>query len=220
MIISNLAGAIEHWLGFQNKIGRSFMMNEEALKYPLADYLVNEGNFNLSAINLEKAHPNFSNRLVDLTIIDNQNGTLKNLFELKLAKTETRHQSEKQRIFNDLIRLHLASLITTDKCYFIITGKTIHFQQDFKNYPNSGVNFYGKWFSYIKGQSVTFDVAKETDFTYLDIYNKFIINYEGNYQGVISNNLQLPNQITTTCEFITAFNPTLVPYMIGIWSVT
>jgi hypothetical protein len=61
---------------------------------------------------------------------------------------------------NDLIRLHL-SLITTDKCYFIITGKTIHFQQDFKNYPNSGVNFMASGFLYIKGQSVTFDVAKK-----------------------------------------------------------
>jgi hypothetical protein len=43
MLISNLA-TIEHWLWFQNKIDRSFMMNEEILKYPLADYLVNEGN--------------------------------------------------------------------------------------------------------------------------------------------------------------------------------
>lgn len=70
MVISNLSGAIEHWLGFQDKIGRSFMMNEDALKYPLADYLVNEGNIDLPLINLEKAHPNFSNRQVDLTIIN------------------------------------------------------------------------------------------------------------------------------------------------------
>jgi hypothetical protein len=37
MTIANMGGAIEHWLGFQDKIGRSFMMNEDALKYPLAD---------------------------------------------------------------------------------------------------------------------------------------------------------------------------------------
>lgn len=30
MNISNMGGAIEHWLGFQDKIGRSFMMNEDA----------------------------------------------------------------------------------------------------------------------------------------------------------------------------------------------
>ena len=29
MKISNMGGALEHWLGFQDKIGRSFMMNED-----------------------------------------------------------------------------------------------------------------------------------------------------------------------------------------------
>jgi hypothetical protein len=220
MVISNLSGAIEHWLGFQDRIGRSFMMNEDALKYPLADYLVNEGNIDLQLINLEKAHPNFSNRQVDLTIVNTPNGTVKNLFELKLAKVETRYPAEQQRIFNDLIRLYLGSLVATDKCFFIITGKTTHFQTDFKNTPNTGIRFYDKWLSFTKGQTKTFDVATETDLTYLDIYNEFKKKYSKTYQGQLNNTLQLPNQITTTCEFMTAFNPTLVPYMIGVWSVT
>jgi len=220
MVISNLGGAIEYWLGFQHKIGRSFMMNEDALKYPLADYLVNEGNVDLQLIDLEIAHPNFSNRQVDLTVFNIQNRTVKSLFELKLAKEETWYQAEKQRIFNDLIRLYLGSLVSTEKCFFIITGKTSHFQTDFKNTPNIGIRFYDKWFDFTKGQSKTFDVATETDLIYLDIYREFRTKYSNTYQGQPNNILQLPNQITTTCEFITAFNPTLVPYMIGVWSVT
>ncbi|SMG49314.1 hypothetical protein SAMN05661096_03600 [Marivirga sericea] len=219
MVVANLGGAIEYWLGFQDKIGRSFMMNENALKYPLADYLVNEGNVDLQLIDLERAHPNFSNRQVDLTVLNPQNAPINNLFELKLAKVETRYQSEKQRIFNDLMRLYLGSLVSTDKCYFIITGKTTHFQTDFKNSPNTGIRFYDKWFSFIKGQTRTFNVATETNSTYWDIYNEFQQKYSKKYKGQTSNTLQLPNQITTTCEFMTAFSPSLVPYMIGVWSV-
>lgn len=220
MTISNMGGAIEHWLGFQDKIGRSFMMNEDALKYPLADYLVNDGNIDIKFVDLEKAHPNFSNRLVDVSVIDSTSKNLKNIFELKLAKSATRNQSEKQRIFNDLMRLYLANLITGDKCYFIITGKSTNFQRDFRDYPSTANSFYKKWFSFVTGQSLTFNVASETNVTYLSIYQMFINKYYSKYQGTGTNVLQLPSQITTKCEFITAFKATLVPYMTGIWSVS
>ena len=51
---SEMGGAIEHWLGFQDKIGRAFMMNEDALKYPLSDYLVNGGGLHLSLIHISE----------------------------------------------------------------------------------------------------------------------------------------------------------------------
>ncbi len=217
MTITNMGSAIAHWLGFQEKIGRSFMMNEDALKYPLSDYLVNEGNIEIKSIELERPHPNFSNRFVDLTIIDKTTKQLNNFFELKLATSYTRQQKEKQRIFNDLIRLHLASLVSTDKCFFIITGKSANFQRDFKDFPTNVNGFYRKWFSFTKGQSLTFDVAIETDTTYLDIYNEFITKYQAAYQGTGGSVLQLPNSITTKSEFITAYRKQFVPYMTGIW---
>lgn len=220
MTITNMGSAIAHWLGFQEKIGRSFMMNEDALKYPLSDYLVNEGNIEIKSVELERPHPNFSNRFVDLTIIDNTTKQLNNFFELKLATSYTRQQKEKQRIFNDLIRLHLASLVSTDKCFFIITGKSANFQRDFKDFPTNVNGFYRKWFSFTKGQSLTFDVATETDTTYLNIYNGFVNKYQAAYQGTGGAVLQLPNSITTKCEFITAYRKQFVPYMAGIWSVT
>lgn len=220
MIISNMGGAVEHWLGFQDKIGRSFMMNEDALKYPLADYLVNEGGFDLNAISLEIPHPNFSNRLMDLAVSDlNNQSQLKHSVELKLAKSTTRNQSERQRVFDDLMRLHLANLVSNDKCYFIISGKTVHFQRDFRNYQLNGVNFYSNWFSFSKGQSKSFNVLTETNSDYLNLYNSFVSKYSAKYQSVSNNSLSLPNKITTTCEFVTAFKSQFVPYMAGIWSV-
>ena len=220
MTESNMGGAIEHWLGFQDKIGRSFMMNEDALKYPLSDYLVNEGNIDIKSVDLEHPHPNFSSRLVDLAILDSTKKKLDNVFELKLASPTTRNKSERQRIFNDIIRLHLANSVTANKCYFIITGKSTNFQLYFKNFQVDKSDFYKHWFAFIKGQSVTFDVAAETNTNYEPIYKKFKTDYEGNFQGTGTTVLHLPKQITTTCEFITGFKATLVPYMAGIWSVT
>lgn len=219
MTIVNLGSAIAHWLGFQEKIGRSFMMNEDALKYPLSDYLVNEGNVEIKSIILERPHPNFSNRLVDLTIFDLASNQSENLFELKLATSYTRNQKEKQRIFNDIIRMHLASSLTKDKCYFIISGKSADFQRNFKDLPSSANGFYRKWFSFIRGQSLTFDVATETQMDYLTIYQTFVAKYKNNYIGT-NTTLQLPNTITTKCEFITAYKNQYVPYMTGIWSIT
>ncbi len=218
MNISNMCGAIEHWLGFQDKIGRSFMINEDTLKYPLADYLVNDGNIDVKNIKLEYAHPNFSSRNVDLAIINNINHQINNIFELKLAKLATRTQTEKQRIFNDLMRLYLAKKVTTDKCYFIIVGKTANFQRDFYKFETNGDIFYKKWFVFGKEGSITFDVATETHLDYQTIYQEFINEYSDNTPTTIP--LQLPNQITTTCEFITAYDERLIPYMAGIWSVS
>ena len=221
MIEANMGGAIEHWLGFQDKIGRSFMMNEDALKYPISDYLVNEGSVDLKLIELEHPHPNFSNRLVDLAIL-NSSKQLDNLFELKLAKTTTRYKPERQRIFNDIIRLHLAKAVTNNKCYFIITGKSINFQRDFRNYKvdKNVSGFYKKWLSFEKGNSQTFIVASESDINYQQIYQGFLDKYSDSYLGTGTTPLQLPLEITTKCEFITAFKNSVVPYLAGIWSVS
>lgn len=218
-----MGGAIQHWLGFQDKIGRAFMMNEDALKYPLADYLVNSGDVSINTIELEYPHPNFPNRLIDLTITTNNSvGRVKgeqmvNAFELKLAKTITRTENERKRIFNDLIRLHMANQYTTEKCYFIITGKSKAFQTDFHKFNLNGNEFYRKWFSFVKGEQVPFAVSTETDPTYKNIYVSFVSKYKKGFQGTTT--LKLPTQIITTCEFVTPFTVRFVPYICGIWSV-
>lgn len=218
-----MGGALEHWLGFQDKIGRAFMMNEDALKYPLSDYLVNGGGLHINTIELEYPHPDFPNRLIDTVVTDNNNVGRKdnekivNAYELKLAKTNTRYDSEKKRIFNDLIRLFMANKYSSGKCYFIITGKSIHFERDFRNHKVNQTDFYRKWFKFVIGDENTFIVQSETDSTYKDIYDLFVDKYKNRFQG--AGTLSLPQEITTTCEFITAFKSQLVPYMAGIWSV-
>jgi hypothetical protein len=221
--IKNMGGAIEHWLGFQDKIGRSFMMNEDALKYPLSDYLVNEGGLDIETVELEYPHPILLNRRIDLAVkVAPTSEQIKHAFEFKLAKPATREQTEKQRIFNDLMRLYLARQESKEKCYFIITGKSSNFEQDFRNLKdNDGESlFYKKWFAFVTEESKTFDVATEVSTNYQSIYQTFIRQYSGIYQETGANVLQLPDKITTTCEFVTVFAPSIVPYMAGIWSVS
>ena len=111
--------------------------------------------------------------------------------------------------------------VATHKCYFIITGKSIHFTRDFRDFKENGAKFYEKWLSFTLGQQVTFNVNSESDATYKSIYDAFVTDYGGTFQKTVQvgNSLQLPAQITTTCEFVTAFKAQFVPYMTGIWSV-
>lgn len=224
MTIDKMGAALAHWLGFQEKIGRSFMMNEDALKYPLADYLVNDGGQHINSVELEYPHPNFPNRHIDLIISDNpkpgriDSEKLENAFEFKLAKVETRQLKEKKRIFNDIMRMYLAQLITNKSCYFIIAGGSTHFERDFRNFPQkSAAKFYKEWFSFEEGKTQTFDVALKNDSVYKPIYDSFITDYKNTYQG--SGTLTLPDKIETKCEFVSVFKKGFVPYMSGIWSI-
>lgn len=216
---SRMGGAMQHWLGFQDKIGRAFMMNEDALKYPLSDYLVNDGGIDIKTIELGYSHPDFSRRFIDLVVKDvfPPYGII-NAFELKLAKTNTRQESEKRRIFNDLMRLHLVAQQTSGKCYFIVAGESIHFQRDFRKYHVNGKEFYKKWFSFEIDKQLTFKVASEIDPLYKEIYHSFLNEYALQFKS--SSSLSLPTQITTKCEFVTGFRQSLVPYMTGIWSIS
>jgi hypothetical protein len=216
---AQMGGAIEHWLGFQDKIGRSFMMNEDAIKYPLSDYLVNDGGIEINSILLERAHPDFSNRLIDVVTLDQVagNNQIESAFEVKLAKANTRHLKERKRIFNDLIRLHLAKQYSSGKCYFIIAGKSAYFERDFRHFEVNGKEFYANWFSFARGKQCRIKVRGARKKHFSEIYKAFIKDYKGSYSGI--GGLKLPKEIKTTCEFITAFKSQYVGYMAGIWSI-
>lgn len=219
-----MGNALKHWLGFQDKIGRAFMMNEDALKYPLSDYLVNSGGLHINSIELEYPLPDFKSRHIDLVITNNDNigrkekEKIRSAFELKLAKSNTRTKKEKNRIFSDLVRMHLTNKHSTEDCYFIMVGKGTNFKRDFQEYSSSGNKlFYKKWFEFTEGKKITFSVQDETEFIYKEIYDSFINDYTKCFKkGDI---LNLPKEITTTCKFVTAFQHSNTPYMVGIWSV-
>ena len=136
----SLNEAICYWLGYQFRIGRKNLMHEASLRYPLADALTGFG-IPIDRIALEKQHPFFVQRYIDILIandsidkvdeIDFVKST-NSIFELKICKEATgkENQVEHQRIINDILRLAYFNLWTGKDAYFIICGS----YQDFKNY--------------------------------------------------------------------------------------
>jgi hypothetical protein len=132
--------AICYWLGYQFKIGRDKLIHEASLRYPIAD-TITATDVAIAKIQLEKGHPCFSDRLVDVFLYDkpiteiteeNLVSSIAEIYELKLAKKETgtKGGQEHQRVIDDILRLAYFNQTTGKDSYFLICGK----YQNFKNY--------------------------------------------------------------------------------------
>lgn len=105
------------------------ILSESFFKYPIIEYL--ERNL-CSRIDLEKKHPNFKYRRIDIFW---EKDSIKNYMELKCVKTRT--PDELQRYFNDLLRLYYifkSSKGEKINCYFLASGKSDDWNFCFKNY--------------------------------------------------------------------------------------
>lgn len=132
--------AVCYWLGYQFKIGRDQLIHEASLRYPIADTITAKG-IAINRIILEKLHPIFKKKYIDLVIYDDtvyEPGTekddtkLKEVYEFKFAKSGTskEHKEEHQRVFDDIVRLGYYNLWSDKECYFLMCGK----YEDFKTF--------------------------------------------------------------------------------------
>lgn len=140
--------AICYWLGYQHKIGREKLIHEASLRYPIADVLTGQGT-EINKIQLEKCHPYFVDRPVDLFVynkptndVEDENlvDSIAEMYELKLAKntTNTEFGNENQRIIDDILRLAFLNKGSGNSCYFVICGTYENFKTYFigdKNKP-------------------------------------------------------------------------------------
>jgi hypothetical protein len=132
--------AVCYWLGYQFKIGRDQLIHEASLRYPIADTITAKG-IAINRIILEKLHPIFEKKYIDLVIFDDtfkepateiDDTKLEEVYEFKLAKSATskKHKEEHQRVFDDIVRLAYYNLWGDKDCYFLMCGK----YEDFKTY--------------------------------------------------------------------------------------
>lgn len=130
--------AVCYWLGYQFKIGRDQLIHEASLRYPIADTITAKG-VAINKIILEKLHPIFIKKYIDLVIFDNtvkepttevDDSNLKEVYEFKLAKNATskENKEEHQRVFDDIVRLAYYNMWGDKECYFLMCGK----YEDFK----------------------------------------------------------------------------------------
>lgn len=128
----HLASSIIWWLNYLNAVGRNYVINESSIKYPVAEYLENSVS-ERDNIKLEYNHPLLKKRSIDLYY---KNEGQKVAFEFKFIKNgSTTKKKEKQRVFDDLLRLHYFLENGGTKAYFLICGVKSEFKNSFMEIP-------------------------------------------------------------------------------------
>lgn len=234
--INQLATAVMWWLSYTSAFGRNYVLSEGSIKFPASEYLERSM---IDEIELEYGHPKLSRKRFDLFFKTNTNE--KSAFEFKYIKNgSTRTQDEKQRVFNDLMRLFL--IINTDhRAYFLICGNQSDFVKDFQrinpdtshfitpkkqdSLPKTIVaeGFYTKWFSFnANAPDIEIDLCDSTK-EYKDIYDLFFEEYAAPYHKKTETELQKPHKLRTSLVFLSGNVEQSIslfqPAKIGIWEI-
>lgn len=242
--INQMATTIMWWLSYTSAVGRNYVLSEGAIKFPLSEYLETS---NIEELILEYGHPKLSRKKLDLFYQQKQKDlTVENFaFEFKYVKNGwTRTPDEKQRIFNDLMRLHYFNN-DNQKGYFLICGSQNDFVSDFQrikkipkkvdgklildtttkgNEPDKIIadGFYTRWFSF-DNKDRDRVINLKTDDEYTEIYDLFFTEYAEPYNTKVKTEIPRPDKIKTRLEFLSGDieQPTKLfqPYKIGIWQV-
>ncbi|WP_333577331.1 hypothetical protein [Sphingobacterium sp.] len=241
--IQQLSNAIQWWMNYHSSVNRSHVLAESSIKYPAVEYLQTS---NSNEIKLEHPHPKLSSRRFDLHFKDISGNEI--AMEFKFIKNgSTRNKAEKQRVFNDLMRLQLF-IGEKKKGYFLICGSKNDFNTDFYNLqekteskntiisrkkfeeqinPTSdnilSTGFYSKWFSFnIRCPNKNIPIGDEEDF-YREFYESFLQEYGLTYMNSTGISLELPKTLTTKLihlhkESIEKLNFNS-PNVVAIWEV-
>lgn len=141
--IVRVAESTYHWLCYVHNSTDTNVLAESSIRYPFVECLERLGYDN---IHLEALHPEFSNRRMDVfcgnVTAETNTGIIndKLIFyaEFKFVKSYTRDKSERQRIFNDIMRLYAIKVRSHHShCYFIICGDTVTFNDCFMKIRNA-----------------------------------------------------------------------------------
>lgn len=232
---------IEYWFRFYQVIGKTDLLNEDSIKFPVVEYLIADGDDSLKNIKLEDNHPVFLSREVDL-ISKETSGKINYCIEFKLANKTTMSVQERQRIFDDIARLFFANSKKDVPTYLIIAGKTIHFLSEFRSVIGKTTGkrgrkkrksetqkldlqqpcgFYSdKWFSFdMENPIIIIDIENETDEVYKNHYQNFKTNYLCGENAL----LEMPNKIKTILKYTTEIKEEdttgNIPAMVSIWKI-
>ncbi|WP_417237070.1 MULTISPECIES: hypothetical protein [Flavobacteriaceae] len=228
---SHLATAIICWLNYVSALGRNYILAESSIKIPASEYL----EVNHIQPNLETDHPKFKPvRKIDLQF---KYKSIDIAYEFKFVKGDsTRDPSERIRVFNDIMRLHLFQETNKHKGFFLICGITDEFKMSFENLdlnkdlrfkegrrPDDNTeSFYSEWFSFdVKSPQKEIDTTN-TDELYEVVYTAFKGEYEKPFKDKTNDDLKLPDKIKTKLVFLSKENKVdEVPddFKIGIWEI-
>ncbi len=188
---------VYNWLGYLSKASdNSKLIAESSIKFPFVECLERHS---IKDIYLEYRHPLFKGKRIDVCVGSNAESeidfdTIQNVFiEFKFVRGDTLSDKEKQRYFNDIMRLScLKKKCPQSTCYLLICGETISFNDAFRYCPGfkdissmlvdkkgkkrkNKKSIYNKWLSF----NMQFR-EKSTDFSKIQ-YNKYIKSFKDEY---------------------------------------
>jgi hypothetical protein len=186
-----IVDAVCYWLGYQFKIGRDQLIHEASLRYPIADTITAKG-IAINRIILEKLHPIFKKKYIDLVIFDKtvkepatekDDTKLKEVYEFKIAKSATskEHKEEHQRVFDDIVRLAYYNLWGNKECYFLMCGKYEDFKTYFVGQKSELIKDKRKLVAPVRQKTTILQQADKTNITQIDEERKW--NPEGIYKN-------------------------------------
>ena len=239
-----IVDAVCYWLGYQFKIGRARLIHEASLRYPIADTLTSHS-ISMDQIVLEKLHPLFKSKKIDLVITNNRNSddiaSIDEVYEFKLAKHETAVDKgeEHQRVFDDIVRLAYFNLWANKNCFFLMCGKYEDFlayfvgqssspqpSDDRQKYivppkNNSSVNQSNWSPNGIYKDWFRFEINESIEKTFDDTDAAFgLRKFQENYKIRNMNHKFKKNIcVKTTCMAITPFGGGNRTHAAGIWKI-
>lgn len=241
VFIKHLGSTVQSWLNYISSVGRKFVLSESSIKMPLAEFIGTKI-ADTEAVKLEYLHPNLFMKRMDLYFKKkNSVNEFQTAFEFKYVKdASTLDNVEKQRIFNDLMRLHIfienASIET--KGYFLICGSQYEFDQSFQKIltpikkfgPRTNtpvvipkqVGFYTEWFKFDYSDPEQTINLYTIGTEHISFYDDFFAKYEKPYEKQTKRKLARPQEIKTKLIFISQDNDQKdvpEPMKIGIWEI-
>lgn len=241
IFIKQLGSSIQSWLSYISSVGRSFVLGESSIKLPLAEFIGTKI-ADADAVKLEYLHPNLFMKRMDLYYKKmNDTNEYQTAFEFKYIKdASTLDDTEKQRIFNDLMRLFVFVNEATveSKGYFLICGSQYEFDISFQKIiptkkhfgprrfkatkiPNS-YGFYKKWFSFDLSDPVKSINPNVTNRIHSKYYAKFFSDYNEPYNRSMGKDLPKPKEIFTKLIFLSQDNnlkEVPLSMKLGIWEI-
>ena len=181
-----LGNSIQSWLSYQIALNRNYSLAEASINVPFGEYLAQY----VSKLELEKELKYFGSRWTDAFFVRREAAGMPYYFEFKYTKNgSTRNQPEKQRVFNDLMRLNSIDDSNSRK-FFLMAGKSEEFFTDFEQL--------------IPGQTVTKNKLTPTNRPPTTVYNSV-------YNKMFSFDVNNPNKTINVVDseisgLITGFN--------------
>ena len=152
-------------MGYQLKIGRGTLLHEASLRYPIADTLT-AGDINIKCVVLEKLHPFFKSKKMDLALfsvpVDKPDRSdnfkyISEFYEFKLAKYSTSEEKgvEHQRVLNDVLRLGYCNKWGGKDAYMMMCGEFDDFRTYFVGHMDKVPNISDKKVTVVNTRTIT-----------------------------------------------------------------